>query len=306
MFERTPIVDCHTHTRYSDGEPTFEENVRAAAAAGCRVMVSTDHLTMPASLDPAREVQVAEADLPAHRAEFEAARALAAQIAPDLEFIYGFECDWYEGCEDNVARWTEGAVVRLGSVHWLGDPGDVRHGAAGSSEAEAAGVVPAGQPGSGAGWIDDNTDLHIWQELGPDEVWRRYADTWCRACESPLAFSTMAHPDLAMRFVNEGFAPTIDLSPLWDQMAACAHDTGRRVEVSTAGLRKTVGDYYPTRGLLERFARAEVPITTGSDSHRARDICWGIRDAYAYAYDCGYRAIEMPHANGSWESIPLA
>ena len=63
-----PIVDCHTHTRFSDGEPTFEENIRAAAAAGCRIMVSTDHLTLPASMDPAGEVQVTLTDLPAHRA----------------------------------------------------------------------------------------------------------------------------------------------------------------------------------------------------------------------------------------------
>ena len=42
-----PLVDCHTHTSFSDGHASFEDNVRAAAAAGCRVMVSTDHLTLP-------------------------------------------------------------------------------------------------------------------------------------------------------------------------------------------------------------------------------------------------------------------
>lgn len=295
-----PIVDCHTHTRFSDGEPTFEENVRAAVEAGCRVLVSTDHLTLPASMDPAGEVQVTEADLPAHRAAWEAARALAARLDPTLELVYGFECDWYEGCEPLVERWSEGAVFRLGSVHWLGDPGDVAAGAAGSDG--TASVPRAGLAGTGSGWIDDPDDKHIWEELGPDEVWRRYADTWCRACESPLAFSSMAHPDLAMRFVHEGFAPTIDLAPLWDQMAACAHDTGRHVEVSTAGLRKTVRDYYPARGLLERFAHAGVPITVGSDAHRARDICWGIREAYGYAWDCGYRSFDAPRADGSWET----
>ena len=28
-----PLVDCHTHTSFSDGVSTFEENVRAAAGA---------------------------------------------------------------------------------------------------------------------------------------------------------------------------------------------------------------------------------------------------------------------------------
>ena len=298
-----PITDCHTHTLFSDGEATFEENVRAAAAVGCRVLVSTDHLTLPASMDRIGECMVSVAQLPEHRAAFEAARTLAAKIAPELELVYGFECDWYKGCEPLVEQWSAGAVVRLGSVHWLGDPGDINGGSFGEPEATCG--APAGQPGSASGCIDNGDDLHIWRELGPDEVWRRYADTWCRACESPLAFDSMAHPDLAMRFANEGFAPSVDLAPLWDQMAACAHDTGRRIEVSTAGLRKTVGDYYPTRGLLERFAHAGVPITFGSDAHRACDICWGIRDAQRYAFACGYRSFDAPHADGSWETYPL-
>lgn len=128
-----PLVDCHTHTSFSDGHASFEDNVRAAAAAGCRVMVSTDHLTLPASMDANCEVQVVEGDLTAHRLAFEDARKLAAQIAPELTFIYGFECDWYEGCEPLVERWSQGAVVRLGSVHWIGNPGDIAAGAAGTA-----------------------------------------------------------------------------------------------------------------------------------------------------------------------------
>ena len=75
-----PLIDCHTHTSFSDGHASFEDNVRAAAAAGCCVMVSTDHLTLPASMDANCEVQVVEGDLPAHRLAFEDARKLAAQI----------------------------------------------------------------------------------------------------------------------------------------------------------------------------------------------------------------------------------
>lgn len=302
-MQTAPIVDCHTHTMFSDGTSTFEENVRAAAAAGCRVLVSTDHLTLPASMDPNLEAQVPEADLPAHRASFEAARELAREIAPDLEFLYGFECDWYFGCEENVARWSAGATVRLGSTHWIGMAGDFAAGAAGAPGTE--GVPAAGTPGSGAGWIDDRHDLHIWRELGPGGVRLAYVDAWCSACESPLGFDVMAHPDLAARFKNEGFPPVGSLDPLWDRMVSCARDTGKRIEVSTGGLRKTVDDYYPTRGLLERFARAGVPITFGSDAHRAIDICWGIRDAQRYAHDCGYRTFDIPHADGSWETVEL-
>ena len=69
------IVDTHTHTFFSDGVGTFEENACAAVAAGCRVMVSTDHLTLPHVMNPSGDVQVVEGDLARHRAEFEAAAA---------------------------------------------------------------------------------------------------------------------------------------------------------------------------------------------------------------------------------------
>ena len=298
------LVDCHTHTSFSDGHASFEDNVRAAAAAGCRVMVSTDHLTLPAGMDANCEVQVVEGDLTAHRLAFEDARKLAAQIAPELTFIYGFECDWYEGCEPLVERWSQGAVVRLGSVHWIGNPGDIMAGAAGTAGTEN--VARPDTPDSLCGWIDDDTNLHVWENLGVHGVWERYVDDWCRACESSLNFDVMAHPDLVMRFSKEGFAPDFDPAPFWQQMAECAHDTGRRVEVSTAAPRKGLDDYYPATGLLRCFAHAEVPITFGSDAHRACDICWNIREAQAHAYDCGYRTFDIPHATGEWESTPLA
>ena len=114
----------------------------------------------------------------------------------------------------------------------------------------------------------------------------------------------MAHPDLVMRFSKEGFAPDFDPAPFWQQMAECAHDTGRRVEVSTAAPRKGLDDYYPATGLLRCFAHAEVPITFGSDAHRACDICWNIREAQAHAYDCGYRTFDIPHATGEWNPRP--
>lgn len=297
------MVDCHTHTSFSDGTSTFEDNVRAAAAAGCQVLVSTDHLTLPQSMDPAQECQVSEARLADHRAAFRAARALAAELDPELELVYGFECDWYPGCEANVRRWSAGAGVRLGSVHWLGDPGDVGAGAAGAAGTE--GVAPAGRAGSGAGWIDDPEDRHVWDELGPDAVWRLYVDAWCDACESPLAFDVMAHPDLCRRFEAEGLAPTADVTPLWDQMAECARDTGRRIEVSSAGLRKSVGDCYPALGLLERFRRAGVHVTFGSDAHRARDVCQGLGKVAERALEAGYRTFDVPHADGSWESCAI-
>ena len=74
---------------------------------------------------------------------------------------------------------------------------------------------------------------------------------------------------------------------------------------STAGWRKGVGDFYPAEGLLERFFRAGVPITVGSDGHTPGDICDGIARAYDHAARIGYRTVEVPRADGSWEAMPI-
>ena len=108
------VVDCHTHTRHSDGVGTFEENARAAVAAGCSVLVSTDHLTLPSGpMDPVGQVQVVEGDLAAYKREWEMAR----DAHPELEMILGFEADWYPGADPTL--WTE---IVEGHAGTLEDP----------------------------------------------------------------------------------------------------------------------------------------------------------------------------------------
>ena len=115
----------------------------------------------------------------------------------------------------------------------------------------------------------------------------------------------MAHPDLPMRFSQDGWSAPTNVESLWGEMAACAHDTNRRIELSTASLRKGLPDYYPATGLLERFFKAGVSITIGSDAHIASDICFGILEAQKHAFAAGYRTFDVPRADGSWESWNL-
>jgi histidinol-phosphatase (PHP family) len=68
----------------------------------------------------------------------------------------------------------------------------------------------------------------------------------------------MSHPDLAKIFKTQG------PDELYEQMAAAADDGDVALEISTAGLRKFVGELYPDERLL-RAARA--PITLASDAH---------------------------------------
>ena len=72
-----------------------------------------------------------------------------------------------------------------------------------------------------------------------------------------------------------------------------------------AGLRKSCETFYPSAGLLRRFARAGVPITVGSDAHRAADVAHAIRDAYRYAAAAGYASVDAPTPDGDWQTFSL-
>ena len=51
------------------------------------------------------------------------------------------------------------------------------------------------------------------------------------------------------------------------RMAEAAARSGMAAEVSSAGLRKPVGEAYPAPDLLARFVSLGVPLTTASDAH---------------------------------------
>lgn len=265
------LVDCHTHTRFSDGCATVEENVARAAELGLTTIACTDHFVLPPEIDPVCEVSVPAGEAGAYAAAIEAARA----AHPELDVVFGWECDYYEGCEAYVARYRGRASFLLGSVHMV----DRR-------------------------WIDDGNDLSVWDELGTRAVWERYFETWCRACHSPAGFSSMAHPDLVRKFGRVPDDRAL-LARLFDEAALAAHDAGVHVEVSSAGLTTQARGFYPTSALLAAFFRAGVPITVGSDAHRVERVGDHVTALYDYARTAGYRWVDVPTSDGGWRKVEL-
>lgn len=265
------LVDCHTHTCFSDGTPSIEDNVARASALGLTTIACTDHFVLPASIDPDCACSVPAKDVQDYFSAIEAARA----AHPEIDVVCGWECDFYDGCEAFIERYRGPATFLLGSVHAL--------------------------DGS---WIDDLSDLAYWDSHPLEDVWRRYFEVWCEACFCPVGFSSMAHPDLVQ--ILGLFPSDLDLRlKLYDKAAAAAHDAHVCIEVSSAGLRKPVGKFYPDAHLLQAFHHAEVPITVGSDAHDVSIVGNSIGDLYAYAYEAGYRSVRVPTSSGGWREISL-
>jgi histidinol-phosphatase (PHP family) len=100
--------------------------------------------------------------------------------------------------------------------------------------------------------------------VGIDEAWRRYFDELAAAAASGL-FDSLSHPDLVKIF---GARPDRALEEeLHQQVVESIAAAGVAVEVSTAGLRKPVGELYPDRHLLELCQVRGVPVTLAADAH---------------------------------------
>jgi histidinol-phosphatase (PHP family) len=112
-------------------------------------------------------------------------------------------------------------------------------------------------------WIDGFAiDGHprLQDHLGVEQTWSRYFEALAAAARSGL-FDSLSHPDL-VKIWGERVA-SFDYAPVAEAIA----ESGVAVEVSTAGLRKPVGEMYPHPDLLAEFHSRGVPVTTGSDAH---------------------------------------
>lgn len=113
-------------------------------------------------------------------------------------------------------------------------------------------------------WIDGygiDGEPRLLDEVGVETAWRRYFETLGDAARSGL-YDSLSHPDLVKIFGER--AASFDYVDVVDAIA----ESGVAVEVSTAGLRKPVGELYPHPDFLAACRARGVPVTTGSDAHR--------------------------------------
>ena len=152
----------------------------------------------------------------------------------------GIEADYVRGAEEAIADLLGARRFDyvIGSVHFVGD-----------------GAV-------------DHLGYDVWEVEGgdPDRIWSRYFEHLALAARSGL-FDTLAHPDLVKVWGVGKPAPRRELRSYYEPAVEAIAESGVAVEVSTAGLRKPVGELYPARGFAELCVEAGVPFTLSSDAH---------------------------------------
>jgi histidinol-phosphatase (PHP family) len=128
----------------------------------------------------------------------------------------------------------------------------------------------------------DHEGYDAWRASSPDEVWREYFEAVGAAARSGL-FDVLAHPDLVKMWGAGRPSPPAPLRVYYELAMDAIRSADVAVEVSTAGLRKPVGELYPSPELLAMVVEAGKPIALSSDAHVPEDV--------GFAYDVAVEAM---------------
>ena len=140
--------------------------------------------------------------------------------------------------------------------------------------------------------LDDPVDQEpgIWHRLTVEEVWRGYVESVCDLARSGHV-DVMSHPDLAKIYGLRPSAAALD--EIHARFAEGIAAAGVAIEVSTAGLRKPVGEIYPAESLLQAFHRNGVPITIAADAHEPHLVGEDFDRALELVKRVGYETVSV-------------
>jgi histidinol-phosphatase (PHP family) len=180
-------------------------------------------------------------------------------VRDQTDLKLGIEADFVPGSEDKMANLLDTYEwdYVVGSIHFLRD--------------EA---------------LDFRGDFDIWRSNDPEKVWRRYFETLGEAARSGL-FDILAHPDLVKVWGSESPQPDGDLRRFYELAMDGIAESDIAIEVSTAGLRKPVGEIYPARPFLEMCLEAGCPVALSSDAHTVDQLAFRYDDALEYLDSLG-------------------
>jgi len=264
------LTDYHVHLRPDDDDTPAAEYFTAANAERYRAVAAERGI---AELGVAEHIHrfVQCLDVWKHpwwqRWATDDIDAYCAFVRDETDLRLGIEADFVPGREDRMANLLEAREwdYVVGSVHFV-----------------AQDAV-------------DHEDFDVWDRAASaDEVWRRYFQTLGEAARSGL-FDILAHPDLVKVWGADRPRPDGDLRRFYELAMDGIAESGIAIELSTAGLRKPVGELYPAREFLAWCVEAGSPVALSSDAH--------VPDHLGYRYD---QALELLDSLGVTELAVFA
>jgi histidinol-phosphatase (PHP family) len=246
------LPDYHLHTtlcNHAEGEVAGYR--KAAAALEIPEICFVDHAPNPDGYDPKHRMNMNE-----FCTYQDMVAALMDHQAPHV--LFGLEADYYNGCEAFLGKWLgdQDLDFVLGSVHYIED------------------------------WGFDNPDVkQVWNSVDIAGTWRTYFKLVEKLVETRL-FDAVSHLDIPKKFGHRPAEKDLKemVQPVLDKVAAA----GMGMELNTSGLRKPVGEIYPSALIVSLAREREIPICFGSDAHSPKEVGKDFPAALQLARNAGY------------------
>jgi len=171
-----------------------------------------------------------------------------------IKILLGYEVDWLPGHMEKEILNAEVDYL-IGSVHFLDK------------------------------WSFDNPEfLAGWESRDIDEIWQAYFEA-AEAMAVSGKFDIVGHLDLIKVFK---YLPRQDVRILAKDALKAIKKSNMVLELNAAGLRKPIGEIYPSKALLEEAFSLDIPITFASDAHSIEQVGFGYEEAVTLAKEVGY------------------
>jgi len=261
------LTDYHVHLRPDEGG-AFAETFNAANVARYREAADAAGISELGVSEHIHRFQQSLAvwDHPYWREQaVDDIDAYCAFVREETDLRLGLEVDFVPGREDLTQNLIERCELDyvVGSVHFLGDV------------------------------AVDFDRYDIWVDArSPEAVWHRYFETLAAAARSGL-FDILAHPDLVKMWGSARPTPPGDPRRYYEPALEAIAESQIAVEVSTAGLRKPVGEIYPAPAFLDGVVAAGAPIALSSDAHLPAQVGFGYERALELLEGAGVRELAV-------------
>ena len=245
-------VDLHNHTTLCNhANGTVEQYVQRAIELVIDHYGFSDHA--PMNFDPKYRMDISQKAL-YEKWVLDAKEKYKNQI----KILLAYEVDYLEGyILDEIINSKVDYLI--GSVHFLKNKNDM--------------------------WGFDNPEfIGVYESKDIDTIWLEYFDAIKSMAKTQL-FDIVGHFDLIKVF---RFLPKKDIRILANDALKQIKKSGMVLEINPAGLRKPIGETYPSKQLLELAYEMNIDITFGSDAHEIEQVGFKYDEVVSLAKEIGY------------------
>lgn len=285
-------INLHTHSTFSDGKNTAEEQVLSAIEKGFTVLGFSEHSIHP--LDPAfysavdSNWHMLPQSFPKYVAEI---KRLKEKYADRIKLLIGFEADYFYSPAIGLAAADKNAYKEfspdylIGSVHFINTS---KGYFTADNKAEEVQKALENFYTDAAGNINGKAAVCDYFEAE-------------RQMLKSGNFDILGHPDLirirneALKFFDENDSWYKEQLMLTAKAAAAA---GVIAEINTGAIaRGLMNDVYPSEQFLKYLYDQGVPVCINSDAHKCDFLDASFDYAAVKAQRAGYKELTYPIGN---------